>query len=91
VKRIGAAAPAGGRCSGGDRAAVREEERGGVRETQGVVLPLYRVEEEGEEAHKAVAASALRRPLMAAVGAWCAAVSGRRREGVRRRGSAAAP
>jgi hypothetical protein len=58
---------------------VREEERGRVRETQGVVLPLYRVEEEGEEAHKAVAASALRRPLMATAGAWCAAVSGRGR------------
>jgi hypothetical protein len=30
--------------SGGDRAAVRKEERGEVRDTQGVVLPLYRAE-----------------------------------------------
>jgi hypothetical protein len=38
-----------------------------VRETQGVVLPLYRVEEEGEEARKAVGGEVGGgRPLMAA-------------------------
>jgi hypothetical protein len=54
---------------------MREEERGGVRETQGVVLPLYRVEEEGEEARKAVGGEVGGgRPLMAA--ALCAVVEG---------------
>jgi hypothetical protein len=43
---------------GGAPARAREEERGGVREMQGVMLPLYRVEEEGEEARKAVGGGA---------------------------------
>jgi hypothetical protein len=60
---------------------------GRVRETQGVV-PLYRVEEEGEEAHKAVAASALRRPLMAA--ALSAVVEGGEAVEAARRGVASA-
>jgi hypothetical protein len=38
--------------SGGDGAAVREEERGEVRETQGMMLPLYRAEREGERARR---------------------------------------
>jgi hypothetical protein len=33
-----------------------DEERGEVRETQGVMLILYRAEGDGEEARKAVAA-----------------------------------
>jgi hypothetical protein len=69
-------------CGGELRAAAlrpRKRRGGVVRGDAGVVLSLYRVEEEGEEACKAVAASALRRPLMAAAGAWCAAVSGRGR------------
>jgi hypothetical protein len=36
--------------SGGGVAAVREEQRGEVRETQGVMLILYRAEGEGERA-----------------------------------------
>jgi hypothetical protein len=37
------------RC-GGDRAAVREEERGEVRDEEEVALPFYSPEGEGEEA-----------------------------------------
>jgi hypothetical protein len=45
---------------GGAPARAREEEKGGVREMQGVTLPLYRVEEEGEEVRKAVGGGARR-------------------------------
>jgi hypothetical protein len=36
--------------SGGDRAAVREEERGEVRDEEEMLLPLYRSEGEREDA-----------------------------------------
>jgi hypothetical protein len=48
--------------SGKDRAAVREEERGEVREMPGVWSTLYRAEEEEEGARKAVAGA--RRPAI---------------------------
>jgi hypothetical protein len=56
--------------SGGGGAAVREEERGEVRETQGVMLILYRVEGEGKEARRRWRGSSrVGRPLMARLGA----------------------
>jgi hypothetical protein len=52
--------------SGEDRTAVREEERGEVRETPGVWCTLYRAEEEEEGARKAVGGEVDGgRPLMA--------------------------
>jgi hypothetical protein len=51
--------------NGGGGAVEREERKGGVRETQGVVLILYRAEGEREQALKAVAArSVAPAPLM---------------------------
>jgi hypothetical protein len=45
---------------------VREEERGEVRETQGVVLPLYRAEGEGGNGAVRRWRSSAGAPLMAA-------------------------
>jgi hypothetical protein len=52
VKRIEAAAPAGGRCSGGGAVAVREERKGGARDEEGVALPFYSPEREGRKARR---------------------------------------
>jgi hypothetical protein len=85
-EEIDAAAPtAGGALAVGGAARVgwSGEE---VREMQGVVLPLYRVEEEEEEARKAVAWELADRPLMAAAAARWRAVTGRGKAGRRRSG-----
>jgi hypothetical protein len=67
----------------GGGAVEREERKGGVRETQGDVLILYRAEEEREQARKAVAArSVAPAPLMPA-GSVHGGFGGE--EGVRRR------
>jgi hypothetical protein len=67
----------------GGGAVEREERKGGVRETQGDVLILYRAEEEREQARKAVAArSVALAPLMSA-GSVHSGFGGE--EGVRRR------
>jgi hypothetical protein len=78
------------RSGSGGRAALRKEKRrGGARDGEEVLLPLYRAEGEGEKAHKAVAWELAGRPLMAAAGGSVERLVREFREGRRRgRGSA---